>query len=642
MRRPRPLFLFLVVMIVGLGPVDSSGRTNPNPPGRIVRDPLATRPAHPDRVRPVTSVAKAAPVSLPAGAVLLDETYYDLPDFGSLGKRIFVASDGTVHVTYQDDLCELAAGGCPPDLNDPQPFPERSNAYRFRDSGGVWSDVAKASDPSVRGCCVTELFGGYGAMTLLPDGRVAIAPHLNEDGCDARATMYVQTTQGGSTFDAYLSPISDPSFLFPQVVALPDGSFTMLGEIAEFGTYNETDEFRITRVDAEGPSFSCPVGWQFGPWTPVVSNLSVFRDGAPAFPAMAAGSDGRVGIAVGDFGGNVFLYESSDGSFGGGTVTVTQITSYTDAAITAPDASSDQYRSFVHCDLVYNGTEPNVVWAELQGRRSGGSVFFVDHRSRIMHWNPTDGISTVYQTAGEADTYGNVDTGGTGPLAGFNTISVDWPQVGFSDNGLETYVVWVRFVDSEVDPTADAGLPGIVTGIGYGDIAYSRRDGAGWTAPSNLTATPNADERFVSLAPSNPDNKLHLVFQASATDEAGVVTIGDRGFTNDLYVRRVAYLETPSGVGTSAPGVSTTPGRLSVSPNPSSGLVSFRLAGDVGSDQELRIYSLAGRRVASFRIDTDAVRWDGIGPGGAPVASGVYFAKLIGSAGPVTRFVIQR
>jgi len=189
---------------------------------------------------------------------------------------------------------------------------------------------------------------------------------------------------------------------------------------------------------------------------------------------------------------------------------------------------------------------------------------------------------------------------------------------------------------------ADAGLPGIVTGIGYGDIAYSRRDGAGWTAPSNLTATPNADERFVSLAPSNPDNKLHLVFQASATDEAGVVTIGDRGFTNDLYVRRVAYLETPSGVGTSAPGVSTTPGRLSVSPNPSSGLVSFRLAGDVGSDQELRIYSLAGRRVASFRIDTDAVRWDGIGPGGAPVASGVYFAKLIGSAGPVTRFVIQR
>ena len=39
-------------------------------------------------------------------------------------------------------------------------------------------------------------------------------------------------------------------------------------------------------------------------------------------------------------------------------------------------------------------------------------------------------------------------------LSGFNTISVDWPQVGFSPGGFETYVVWLRFTDAQVDPTA--------------------------------------------------------------------------------------------------------------------------------------------------------------------------------------------
>ena len=56
-----------------------------------------------------------------------------------------------------------------------------------------------------------------------------------------------------------------------------------------------------------------------------------------------------------------------------------------------------------------------------------------------MHWDPIRGIEVVKQVApGEADSFDNLDNGLNGPLAGFNTLSVDWPQVGFSSDGSET------------------------------------------------------------------------------------------------------------------------------------------------------------------------------------------------------------
>jgi len=629
----------LLVLLAALIPLDADARTRPNPEGRLVLDahdaPLPTTAAEPLR--------RANPVPLADGAVQIGETYYDLQDMGGLGKRIVIGDDGRVHVTWVDDFCELSAAGCPPDLNAPQPFPERTNAHAWRDAGGSWNAGVKVADPSIRGCCVTERFGGFGSMALTPDGRAVVVPHANEDGCDARASMYVQDAVGGATFSAYLTPITDPSFLFPQVVALADGSFTVLAEVAEFGTYDETEEFRVARLGAEGTGFSCPTGWQFGSWNPVVDDVSVFRDGTPAFPSIAAGDDGRVGIAVSDFGGNVFLYESSDGSFAPGTITVTTITSYTDAAITAPDASSDEYRAFVHSDLVYEGNTPHVVWAELQGRRDAGGVFFVDHRSRIMHWSPGDGISEVYRTAGEADAYGNVDVGGSGPLAGFNTISVDWPQVGSSADGSEVHVVWLRFVDAEVDPTADAGLPGIVTGIGYGDVVHARRLAAGsWSTPENLTNTPTADERFVSLAARNPNDRLHLVFQASTTDEAGVTAIGDRGFAGANVLRRIGYLEIPTGAATDVESAPMGVGALRVHPNPASRTVVFRLEGPASTPREVTVYSVDGRRVQTLRVDAGGTSWNAVAANGRPLASGVYFARVDGDSGPVTRFVIRR
>lgn len=635
--------LVLVMALGALGAVDAAARTAPNPSGRALLDPgsgrvvAAGRPA-PSRAAGSASAQRAlfAPAPLPAGSTLLDSTWYDLQDMGSLGTRIVCGPDGAIHLTYEKDFCELDPAGCPPDRTRPVPDPFRGMGYRYRSPSGAWTDFGKVQDPDLRqGCCPTELFGGFGAMTLAPSGRIAVAQHMNEDGCDLRGNFYLQDAPGASTWAGYLTPINSPSYLFPQVAANVNGSFTLLGEVPIGGSYAETQAIAISHLPAAkvGQLFVCPVGWQSGAWTPVLSS-TFFRDGLPAFPHIAAASDGRVGIAVGDFGGNVYLVESSDGTFAGGTVTIRNLTNTTDAQVTVGDSTSTQYRAYVHTHLAYNDTTPNVVWSELQARRIGGQVQFFDHRSRIVHWDPAHGRTVVKQVqAGEADRFDDVDQGLAGPLPGFNTLAVDWPQVGFSADGGETYVSWLRASDAEIDPTADMGLPGIVTGVAFMDIAASVRVGGGaWSAAQNLTQTPLTDERFASLAARNPGGKAHLVFQASALDQAGNVVIGDRGTTPGDVLRRIAYLEIRLAGSTVSVGGESPRGAesaLTAYPNPARGRVSFAISRGAGSTF-VEVFSVNGRRVARVAAAGGRAVWDGRDVQGRALPSGVYWARIEG------------
>lgn len=594
---------------------------------------------------PATALA-ASPVPLPAGAVAIDSTYYDLQDMGSLGCHVVRRADGTVYVGYMDDDCERAGLGCPPDPSEPNPFTRRVMEVQRLSPNGQWTRYPRVEDPSIRNCCVTELFGGFGNLAITSDGRAVVAQHMNEDGCDLRGAVYVQNA--GSGYRAYLSPITDPSYLFPQVAARAGGGFVLLGEIPKAGAYDEVDQFRVSFLAAEGAPFVCPTGWQFGTWTSVIP-ASNFRDGHPAFPSLAAAANGRVGIAVGDFGGNVFLIESSNGTFQAGTITVTNLTNYADASIVAADSTSTQYRPYVHCHLAYQGSTPHVVWSELQTRRVGGEIIYVDFRSRIRHWSAATGIRTVKQVApGEADRYDDLDATGAGPIAGFNTISVDWPQVGFSDNGREVYVAWLRYDDDEIDETADAGLPGIITGVGYGDIAVSlSRDGGAFTAPQNVTRTPATDERFFSLAAQNDNGTVHLLFQAPATDEAGVVVIGDRGVDSPFLLRRIAYLRASLSASTDVDDPILAhdgpPVLLWANPNPASSAIRIHLDPVLAGTRTLTVSDVAGRRVRALAVDAPEVLWDLRDDAGREVGTGIYFARAMsGGDAPGLRLTVVR
>lgn len=77
------------------------------------------------------------------------------------------------------------------------------------------------------------------------------------------------------------------------------------------------------------------------------------------------------------------------------------------------------------------------------------------------------------------------------------------------------------------------------------------------------------------------------------------------------------------------------PPSITASPNPFAGSTEIRLRGLTGR-QEIEIYDLAGRRVQTLRIDDAASRgvvWDGRGPGGIKLASGVYFMRHRGPGG---------
>lgn len=625
-------------------------RRGPNPDGRTafprlpgVGTPAATSAAVEPPAPAGAQAVAAVPVPLPAGAIQLDSTYYDLQDIGSLAARVAVGADGRVHVTWQDDHCDVSPNGCPPNLNAPVPHPVRGMGYAVRDAAGVWTNRGRVGDARIR-CtqCVPDLMGGLGGLALSPANRVAIAEHMNEDGCDMRSMFYHLDTPTGTTFGGQLTPIESPSWLFGQVAALPNGSFVVSGERLNTSnppfSYLEVADVRISRFASGTGSFVCPTGWQGGAWTPVIP-AGTIPGNSGGYPSLASASDGRAGVAMTDFGQNVWLFESSNGTFTAGTVTARQLTNYCDAAITQPDSTSNQWRPFINAHLAYNDTTPNVVWSELQARRAG-TVFYADWHSRIMHWSPATGVRVVKQGGPETGSYDNVDNGESGPVVGLNHISNDWPQVGFSADGTETCVVWVRCVDAEVDPTANAGIPG-ATGLGFGDIEASVSVGAGPFSPAqNLTQTPETDERFVAIAPRNGGGNVGILFQASATNQAGIAESQDRGTTPVLYVRRIAWLErhlASSAVAVDPPAETARRSALVVHPNPARGAVRFT-AGAMTPGSSALVFTVDGRRLARLPLDQGRATWDGRDSGGRVVPPGIYLVRVEGEGSAAARF----
>src|SRR5262249_55568334 len=178
-RRTRDRILLSIVLITATATV-ALARTAANPVDRLVRDLNGSVQAvAPPRRAPAPPPGAGAPGAPPRGAGPLDSSPHALQDLRSLRTRIVMTPSGMVHVVWQDDFCELDANGCPPNLNLPQPYPQRAMGYAFRDPSNAWTRVGKVQDPSIRGCCLTELFGGFGTLAVLPSGRGAIAEHTN-------------------------------------------------------------------------------------------------------------------------------------------------------------------------------------------------------------------------------------------------------------------------------------------------------------------------------------------------------------------------------------------------------------------------------------------------------------------------------
>jgi hypothetical protein len=159
------------------------------------------------------------------------------------------------------------------------------------------------------------------------------------------------------------------------------------------------------------------------------------------------------------------------------------------------------------------------------------------------------------------------------------------------------------------------------------------RSGEGRSAPQDLTNTPSTDERYFSLAARNPGGKAHLVFQASALNQAGCAIINDRGTNPGNVLRRIVYLEVPLTASLVAVGDAPrlTMHTMLAVPNPANARVRFAFDGAARPGAEIEVFSLSGRRMARSPMRPDgSFEWDGRDGNGRRAAAGVYFARLTG------------
>jgi hypothetical protein len=130
-----------------------------------------------------------------------------------------------------------------------------------------------------------------------------------------------------------------------------------------------------------------------------------------------------------------------------------------------------------------------------------------------------------------------------------------------------------------------------------------------------------------------------VLFQASATDAAGVALIGDRGTSPGNLLRRIAYLERFLAAATDIVAPDAALERFEVTPNPAVGRVRFRFAAARDRDLEVDIHTVGGRCVRRLVLPAGrgAVEWDGRDARGAHVAHGSYVARIVGAPGAAPR-----
>ena len=195
-----------------------------------------------------------------------------------------------------------------------------------------------------------------------------------------------------------------------------------MGEVPRGGEYDETDEFRVELPRRGRHALHVPGRLAVRRRGPRSRPPRCSATASPAFPShRGARRNGRVGVAVGDFGGNVYLIESSNGTFARRHDHDAQPHQLhrrhdrdrADSTSTAvPPLRALPPRLQRHHAATWCGASCRRARAAARSRTSTSTAAScTGTRSR--------GVEVVKQVpAGEADRYDDVDHGLTGPLAG--------------------------------------------------------------------------------------------------------------------------------------------------------------------------------------------------------------------------------
>lgn len=269
---------------------------------------------------------------LPPGT-LLDSSYYDWQANASMGKRIRVNSDGSIHVAHMKS----------PDAA----FADRGMHYYYADNTGL---------PFFSAGNITGFRNGFGSLSsyLITYSSGAIAVISTHNFGSVESFIYVDAYQGLGAFSEMITNNAD-QLVWPKPSVNSDGSIMVLATLM-----NNMEMNGITHNVAWDRASDIASGFS-QTWTWLGVDAADWSQAAMEFPSMASGTEGRVGIVISDFAADLHLFESTDNGVTFAESLITNASQDTIALPSEPDSSATVFLPWINSDIVYLGTEPHIV-----------------------------------------------------------------------------------------------------------------------------------------------------------------------------------------------------------------------------------------------------------------------------------------
>jgi hypothetical protein len=287
--------------------------------------------------------------------------------------------------------------------------------------------------------------------------------------------------------------------------------------------------------------------------------------------------------------------------------------------------NGDSVTSWFGADIIYKpGTTTRVAALNTLGFSGGAPNFGTITGYKLLFWSP--GINggnpvaiadrTNYPMLQDTAIFNNNFLG-----LQVGATAVSHPSLAYSDDGTRLFCVY-----SGVQPDT-------LDGFNFNDIyvSYSDNDGATWSAPRNLTNTPNVDEMYASISKrGNTSEKINIVFQSTMGP-------GSQSFTDNAPTYRVWQVfrkyNPTNGQIISVKNISNeVPSSFSLKqnyPNPFNPTTSIRFEIARSSEITLKVYDINGKEVATL------VNNEQVTPGlkevtfdATKLSSGIYFYTL--------------
>jgi hypothetical protein len=513
------------------------------------------------------------------GKFLMLSTY----DFGS---------NGNVHnnlVDYEDGIlvfCRMGATQAAPGTGD------RGSWWAVYD-GTAWSTPIK----------VETARRGWTDLSALADGSSVIVSHVaNEVNIDA-----------GKGFGSFTSTITGDLPGNPNPGQWPVVTVAGADNIVVCAT-NAGDIFGVAGCKQIALSTDKGATWTHQALLP---DTTVRK---PAFGADDQAIDSyqsKVAVIVAEFGGDIHLWQSADA---GATWAYTNLTNYPGDIPVGSTAT----RPYGNCDVIYdNNGNPHIFWETVLASQDTAGTdleFNLTTTSPIIHWSQASGFDDVVsfaQIPNAAQDNLVFAAGAPSDQVDANLTLTGQLNAGIDKQG-NIHAVFAAFRPTDIDAadsTHYTDIYGVVSGDG----------GNTWSAPVNLTNTPQSEDLWPSLA-DNVGDSLRIIYQSDGSTGGNLQGGGANSPARYLY-----YAVPRLTVAVNEKPLDRLPSGFALRqnyPNPFNPSTHIDFDLPKAATVKLAVYDVAGKLVATLvdgkmNAGTHSVTWNA-----DKTPSGVYFTKL--------------